>query len=277
MKNKKRIQVTRRDFIRKTAAGAAALGITGIAASCSTYTGGESKMPKRILGKTGLELSILSFGGGSQFLKNRDGEWEKSLHQALKAGVNLFDTAPSYTLSQFKIDNPNAPGSGEERYGMILPEYRDKIYISTKVEGRDPGEARKGLEESLKKLRTDYVDILFLHAIGPSDEVRAIEKGVYKEMVKMKEEGMTRFIGFSSMDSAERSRDLLHALDWDVALLAMNPTKYGNFAEVALPAAVEKNVGVIAMKVMRNLVGKRPQPESFLTTPGSKKESPVRW
>ncbi len=257
MKNKEHNQVTRRDFIRKTAAGAAAITVTGIAASCSTRSTGKAGMPKRILGKTGLEVSLLTFGGGSQFLKNRDGEWEKSLHQALKAGINLFDTAPSYTLSTFKINNPNAPGSGEERYGMILPEYREKIYISTKIEGRDSDKARKDLDESLKKLRTDYVDILLLHTIEPSDDVGLIEKGIYKTMQQMKDSGMVRHIGFSSMNSAERSRDLLKALDWDVALLAMNPTKYGNFAEVALPAAVEKNVGVIAMKVMRNLVGKK--------------------
>ena len=257
MKKKEYQQVSRRDFIRKTAAGAAALSITGLAGSCAPGSSKESKMPKRMLGKTGMEISILSFGGGSQFLKNRDGEWEKSLHRALKAGINMFDTAPSYTLSGFGIKNTPAIESGEERYGMILPEYRDKVYISTKVEGRDPDQARKDLDASLKKLKTDHVDILYLHAIAPSDDVATIEKGIYKTMLQMKESGMVRFIGFSSMDSAERSRDLLQALDWDVALLAMNPTKYGNFAETALPAAVEKNVGVIAMKVMRNLVGKK--------------------
>jgi predicted aldo/keto reductase-like oxidoreductase len=248
---------SRREFIQKTAAGAAVITVTGIAGSCSVKTGKEGEMPTRVLGKTGLDISILSFGGGSQFLKNKDGEWEKLMHKALKAGVNFFDTAPSYTLSQFHMNEVKGIGSAEERFGKILPEYRDKVIISTKVEGRNTEEAKKGLEESLRKLKTDHVDILFLHSIEPSDEVAAIEKGVYREMIKMKESGLTKFNGFSSMDSAERSRDLLEALDWDVVLLAMNATQYGDFAKVALPVAKKKNVGVVAMKVMRNLVGKK--------------------
>jgi aryl-alcohol dehydrogenase-like predicted oxidoreductase len=147
-------------------------------------------------------------------------------------------------------------GSSEERYGSVLSEFRDKVIISTKIEGRDPEEAKRDLEASLKKLKTDHVDILLLHSIEPSDEVVKIENGIYREMVRMKESGLARFIGFSSMDSAERSRDLLEALDFDAVILAMNATKYGDYAKVALPVAQRKNVGVIAMKVMRNLVGK---------------------
>ncbi len=254
---KKDNKYSRRSFIQKTAAGAAVISVAGIAGSCAVKSDKEEKMPTRILGKTGLEISILSFGGGSQFLRNKDGEWEKILHRALKAGINFYDTAPSYTLSQFHMNDVKGIGSSEERYGAVLSEYRNKVILSTKIEGRDVEQAKKGVEESLKKLKTDYLDILMLHSIEPTDEVAAIEKGVYREMVKMKEAGMARFIGFSSMDSAERSRDLLEALDWDVALLAMNATQYGDFARVALPVAVRKNVGVIAMKVMRNLVGKK--------------------
>jgi len=92
--------------------------------------------------------------------------------------------------------------------------------------------------------------------IKDKDAVAEIEKGVYKEMLKMKAEGMIKFIGFSSMDSAERSKDLMENLEFDVALLALNPTRYRNFGEIAIPVAREKNVGVIAIKVIRGLVGK---------------------
>lgn len=68
-------------------------------------------------------------------------------------------------------------------------------------------------------------------------------------------ESYKRFIGFSSMNSADRSKEIIERLHPDVALLAMNPTQYGRFAEIALPAARAKNVGVMAMKVVRNLVG----------------------
>lgn len=251
-------KLTRRKFLRQTAAGVALVS-AGVLANCLKPEEEKSEsfaMPTRTLGKTGLQVSLLTFGGGSQFLKNKDGQWEPILERAIELGINLYDTASTYQWQ--------ASMSSEERFGLILPKYREKIYISTKFESRDPAEAMKEFERSLKRMKTDYVDILFIHSIEPSDTVTDLEKGVYKELVRLKEQGAARYIGFSCMDSAERSRELLEKLDFDVVLLAMNPTKYGNFAEVALPAAAKKNVGVIAMKVMRNLVGKEATAEELM-------------
>jgi predicted aldo/keto reductase-like oxidoreductase len=111
------------------------------------------------------------------------------------------------------------------------------------------------LERSLRRMKTDYVDVLFIHAIVPSDDIASLEAGVYAMLRRLKEEGTVRFIGFSSMDSAERSREAIEKLDFDVALLAMNATGYGDFVTETLPAARAKNVGVMAMKVMRDIVG----------------------
>jgi predicted aldo/keto reductase-like oxidoreductase len=104
-------------------------------------------------------------------------------------------------------------------------------------------------------LNTNYVDVLLIHEIIDSDSVSNIENTVYKKLQQLKNDGSVRYIGFSSMDSAERSKELIEKLEFDVVLLAMNPTTYGNFAQVALPAAIEKNMGVLAMKVMRDIVG----------------------
>ncbi|NOY37316.1 MAG: aldo/keto reductase [Chlorobi bacterium] len=248
---------SRRKFIQNSAIGAAAVSASGIISSYSLLGDNEKgkRIPKRTLGKTGMEVSILSFGGGSQFLKNKDGDWEKLLRKAVESGINLFDTAPSYTFASFNMGK-NKSLSSEERYGRVLSEYRDHIILSTKLESRDPDEVKKNIEESLIRMKTDHIDILFIHSIEPSDKVVDIENGVYRELVALKESGIIRHIGFSSMDSAERSRDLLEKLDFDVVLLAMNPTGYGDFAKVALPVAQKKNVGVLAMKVMRNIVGK---------------------
>ena len=251
-------KVTRRKFLRQTAAGVALVS-SGVLANCSKPKQEESEssaMPTRTLGNTSLQVSLLTFGGGSQFLKNKDGEWEPILERAIELGINLYDTASTYQWQ--------ASMSSEERFGLLLPKYRKKIYISTKFESRKPSEALKEFERSLKRMKTDYVDILFIHSIEPSDTVADLEKGVYKELVRLKEQGVARYIGFSCMDSAERSRELLEKLAFDVVLLAMNPTKYGNFAQIALPAAVKKNVGVIAMKVMRGLVGKEATAEELL-------------
>jgi predicted aldo/keto reductase-like oxidoreductase len=247
-------RISRRKFIENSAKGAVVISTSGIAASCS-FLGGNSdevKVPQRILGKTGIKVSILSFGGGSQFAKNKDGEWEKLMEEAIKNGVNMFDTAPSY--STYK--GAGAALGSDERYGVILPKYRDKVIISTKLETRDAGKVREEVEGSLSRLKTNYIDILLIHAIKDSDDVAEIEKGIYKEMVEMKKAGMIKYIGFSSMNSAQRSKDLLDNLDIDVALLAMNATRYGDFAKVALPSAIKQDTGVISMKVMRNIVGK---------------------
>ncbi len=218
-------------------------------------------MPTRILGKTGLSVSILSFGGGSQFLMNKNGEWEKHLEEAVKRGINLFDTSPDYTVVS---RDGKAAFSSEERFGQILPAYRDQVIISTKINEREAAPARKSLEESLKRLKMDYVDILMIHAIDEKDSVSQIEKGVYAEMVKMKSEGMVKHIGFSSMDSAQRSRELLQELDFDMTLLALNPAKWGDYPGLAFPVAIEKNVGIIAMKVVRDIVGKAATAEELL-------------
>ena len=253
---KKQEKYSRREFIQETAKGAAVISASGLIASCSLFSDKDEEisMPQRTLGKTGLKVSILSFGGGSQFLKNNDGDWEKTLRIAVESGINLFDTAPSYSLAGFNLGEGKASGS-EERFGEILPAYRDKIILSTKLESRDPDKAKETVETSLIRMKTDYIDILLIHAIAPSDDVAEAEKGLYKEMVALKESGIVKYTGLQCMDSAERSRDFLEKLDFDVALLAMNPTGYGDYAKVALPAARKKNTGVFVMKAMRNIVG----------------------
>lgn len=251
-------QISRRKFLHQSSVGVAAVSALGIINSCSkkTETTTDIPMPTRVLGKTGLQVSQLAFGGGSQFLKNKDGAWEPLLERAIKLGINYFDTSCDYKWS--------ASMSSEERYGMILPKYRDQVIISTKFSKRDVKEAMQQIETSLKRMKIDHVDILMLHSVEPSEDLDAFEKGMYPQMMKLKEQGVTKFIGFSSMNSAEKSRDMIERFDLDVALLAMNPTKYGNFAQVALPAARRKNMGVLAMKVMRDVVGKKATPNELI-------------
>lgn len=257
MSKEKKI-LTRRQFI-KTSAGIAAVSSTGAILGCSKNKSSldtTSALPTRVLGKTGLKVSTLAFGSGSQFLKNKEGEWEPMIERAIEIGINYFDTASNYKFG--------AAMCSEERLGVILPKYRDKVIISTKFDSRNPDEAMKEIETSLNYLKTDYVDILMIHSIGPSDDVISLEKGVYKRLVQLKEDGTARFIGFSSMDSAEKSKEVIENLDMDVCILAMNPTQYGHYAQIALPAARERDLGVLAMKLMRNIVGKDATPKELI-------------
>ena len=266
MENNKN-EINRRKFISTTVKGATVLAVSGLASSCSVFTGDEkAQVPKRPLGKTGMNVSILSFGGGSQFMRNENGQWEKMLETAIKNGINLFDTAPNY-----RIVGPGGKNAlrSEERYGKVLSPYRSQIYYMTKLDigndgKRHPETVRKSVEGSLKRLNTDYIDILLIHSINDKDTVGEIENGIYKEMIKLKEEGIIKHTGFSSMDSAEKSRDLLENLDFDVAMLAMNPTKYRGFADIALPVAKKKKVGVVTIKVLRGLIGKDATAEELL-------------
>jgi aryl-alcohol dehydrogenase-like predicted oxidoreductase len=214
-------------------------------------------MPTRPLGATGLQVSTLSFGGGSQFLANGDGDWEVMLERAVSLGINFFDTSSSYQW--------DAGMSSEERFGEVLSPIRDQLIISTKFDSRDPSEAMQEFERSLERMRTDYVDVLFIHAMVPADDIPSLETGVYAMLRRLKEEGTVRFIGFSSMDSAERSREAIQRLEFDVALLAMNATGYGDFVAETLPVARAKNVGVMAMKVMRDIVGQSATADELLS------------
>ena len=251
-------ELTRRDFIKNSAMTiAAASTLTACSQSEKQKTAQVvGEMPKRTLGKTGLDVSLLAFGGGSFFLKNKDGAWEPILERAVELGINLFDTSSSYTFG--------ASMSSEERFGLILPKYRKDILISTKFEPRDPDKAMKEIETSLERMKTDYVDFLMIHSLEPSDDIASLESGVYKMMQGLKEQGVARFIGFSSMDSAERSKEFIEKLDPDVCIMAINPTQYGRFADIALPSARSQNVGTLAMKVMRDVVGKSATPRELM-------------
>ena len=239
---------TRRDFL-KTAAAASSAAVIGsvtpqiLAADKAAAPKPSDAMPKRTLGKTGMKVSVLSFGGGSQFLKNKDGDWQPLLQRAVELGINYFDTHQNYKT--------------EERFGEILPKHRKKVYIVTKFDPRDEAGAMKSFEGSLKRLKVDYVDALLLHALNKRNDLEKFGKTTWKRMQKLKAEGTVKFIGFSSMDSATASKNFIEQLQPDIALIAMNATRYAGFAKLALKPAVKHNVGVIAMKTVRGLIGKK--------------------
>jgi len=271
-----RSEISRREFVKQTATGLA--GIVGgawvMTSNCNSpiapttekkqppkvpvgssnrdpgsngHSGNANSLPHRILGKTGLEISMLAFGGGSQFLKNENGAWQTLMQRAIELGVNYFDTAFNYNGS-------------EERYAEILAPIREQVYIASKFDGkngnlRDVDLMMREFETSLRRLNTNYVDVLLIHDVNDNDNVTQIETGVFKQMLKLKAEGTARFIGFSSMSSAQRAKELIVNLDFDVALLALNATNYGSYATIALPPAREKEMGILAMKVMRDVVG----------------------
>jgi diketogulonate reductase-like aldo/keto reductase len=284
MKSDKK-KTTRRNFIKKSSLGALSLtsGFS-IISSCSKKINshetmsqiqknhmfpdtedrrpaiiheGSSSMPTRILGKTGLEVSLLAFGGGSKFQANTT-NWEEEIEKAIEVGINFFDTANDY------IYRPN--DHSESRYGAVLPKYRDDVIVCTKLNARDGDGAKAEFEDSLKRLKMDYVDILMVHGLCADDKFSVIENGIYKEMVKCKNEGTAKYIGFSVMseDDLPIARQAIENLDVDVIIGVINPfKKYGNVYNL-LSLIREKNIGMMAMKLMRDMVNKLATPKELI-------------
>jgi len=243
----KRTDTSRREFLLTAAAGTAALGLTRMTGAADDKT---ARIPRRVLGKTGVEVSILGFGGGSRLTMSKDEEAAALLERAVASGVTYFDTSSTYGPDR----------RSEKVYGATLPKYRKQIFLATKTGDRTYDGAMRSFDESLKCLKVDTVDLFQIHSAVPSDDLAAWDKpaGAYTALRKLKEQKATRFIGFSGHTQAETHRQVIETFDFDTVLMALNAAKHRQFGEIALPAAVKKDMGVIAMKVARDIVGSGP-------------------
>lgn len=228
-------KLNRRQFISTTTAGVAVTGL-GLA---------SSNIPRRILGKTGAEISILAFGGGSRFLMYEDEDQAlEILNHVIDSGINYLDTSASY-----------GDGESERRYGKILQARRKEVFLATKVPNRMYDDAMRQIESSLERLKTDQVDLLHIHSLERAEDLAEIEKptGVLKALYRAKEEKMTRFIGMTSHTDAETMRIAIERHDLDCVQMALNAATRTGFAtgfeNITLPAAREKNLGILAMKI----------------------------
>lgn len=228
-------------------------------AAASLAAAAAAPMPKRILGRTGAEVSILAFGGGSRFLAYKDeAEADAVLHRALELGVTYFDSAFGY-----------GNGKSEERFGRVLKPHRSRIWLVTKTNDRTYDGTMKLIEGSLKRLQTDRLDLIHIHALDGADDLARVEApdGVLKALYRLREQKVTRAIGVSCHNDPAILKIALERHDFDCTQMALNAARIGNsgprptsFEELALPVAKKKNLGVIAMKVFgqEKLNGKAP-------------------
>ena len=212
-------------------------------------------MEYRTLGRTGFEVSLLSLGSGGarvlgQALGYSQDQQTALVRRALDLGVNLIDTSSQY-------------GDSEAILGRALAGVpRDSYYLTTKwlvlEDGKlvpDPALLTSGVEESLSRLRTDYVDVMMFHGPMP-DEYPDIVSKVYPAMERLREQGKVRAVGISTryvMDAAQVTADL--ALERNPELFDVVMVKYGILNQHAavrmLPRAIEHDVGVMNMAVIR--------------------------
>jgi len=250
------MSVSRREFL-----GAAALSPLAARA-----LGAETALARRPFGKNGFDVPILAFGSGSRFVSYpTDEEALRVLSRAIDLGMNYIDTAHSY-----------GDGKSEERIGQLMPDRRQEVILATKIEARKGDEAKAQLELSLKRLRTDHLDIVHIHALERRDDLAAIEAkgGVLDALMAAKDQKITRCVGITGHADPVAMKEALERHDFDCVQMALNlararmswgsdgavatPMGDASFEALALPVANRKRMGVIAMKIFGQeyLVGK---------------------
>jgi aryl-alcohol dehydrogenase-like predicted oxidoreductase len=242
--------MNRRDFLKKCAASTAALGVFSRREFFAEGKKGKydtKGMPTRVLGKTGVAVPIIVIGGGSRFCTVKNPEDSAAiLNYAIDNGFYYLDTAHDYGYEGV---------ISEERYGLVLKDRRDEVFLATKVQKRTYDDAMKDIEESLRRLQTDRLDLLQIHNIQMLDDVEKIgaKDSVLKALHKMKDEKVTRFIGYSGHLSAESMAAMVERYDFDTMLIALNhyEERKGDFEKQAIPAAADRDMGILAMKVIR--------------------------
>lgn len=202
-------------------------------------------MEERPYGKTGEKFPILSFGAQRIVDEHNCSERDalKIMNYALDHGLRYFDTAWVYS-----------GGQSEERVGKVARYRRREMWIATKVWARDQRSARRQLEESLKRLQTDYVDEWRLHnvwSIGELDKLTA-PGGALKAAMKAREEGLVRFISISGHSNPAVQIEALARFPFDSVLCATSVLDHFvlSFAEEFLPVAKSKGVAVAGMKII---------------------------
>lgn len=214
-------------------------------------------IPKRKLGKTGLQVGIFSLGGQGALEGQSDKkEMVKIIQRAYELGVNYFDTSPVY-------------GPSEDFYGAAISEFRNNIILGTKSDKRDRDNALKDLEESLNRLNTDYIDVWQIHNIKDNEEVDEIfsQNGAIQAFTEMKEQGVIKYIGITGHECPLPLLEAMKRFDFDTVLCPINPADVHvnpSFKKELLPTANQKNIGIIGMKIFSQ--GYIFHPEGIKTT-----------
>lgn len=200
-----------------------------------------NRVPTRELGRTGEEVSILGLGGYHIGLLEEK-ESIKLIREAITQGITFLDNAWCYHN-----------GLSEKIMGKALQDgYREKAFLMTKNHGRTVERFNKQLEDSLKRLQTDYIDLLQFHEIINEGEPARIEKEkVVEAALKAKEAGKIRYLGFTGHRDPHYHQQMLELdIDWDTFQIPVNilDYHYRSFQKQLLPQAEERGIGVIGMK-----------------------------
>ncbi len=255
------MRMSRRQFVR----AAAALGLSAAAAGCGLKPSSEvfgqpasvkkvSGLEYRALGKTGLEVALLGLGG-FHFIERDAALTKQIVSRYIELGGNYVETAYSY-----------GNGDSETKVGAALQGLRDKVVLATKVGARDKAGAAKLLETSLANLKTDHVDIWFMHAVQSPQELDQLlaDDGAIVAAEEARAAGKVRFIGISGHGWADVLLDGLKRYPFDVVMHNFNYLDRFNFPsseQELLPYAIEHEIGIVGMKAVGDgLLYRSPEP-----------------
>jgi aryl-alcohol dehydrogenase-like predicted oxidoreductase len=244
----------RRSFLKKSGALAA-----GLLAHAGMPAHAEAKefaampdnprtlaaMPTRNLGKTGYKVGIFSLGGQAALEKaNNFDVAVPIIERALDLGVNYVDTSSIY----------GGPERwSEQYYGQVMKRRRSEAFVATKTKERTREGSLRMIEKSLKLMNTDHVDLWQLHDVGLPEDVDAIfaKGGAMEALIEMQDQKVVRFLGVTGHYRPDALIDTINRHPFDTILLALNAadSHIYSFSDALLPLAVEKQMGIIGMKV----------------------------
>jgi uncharacterized protein len=205
----------------------------------------QAAMPTRNLGKTGYKVGIFSLGGQAALEKGNNFDVAVPIvERALDLGVNYIDTSSIYG---------GPPRWSEQYVGQVMKRRRNEAFLATKTKERTRDGSMQMIEKSLQLLNTDHVDLWQLHDIGTQNDVDQVfaKGGAMEALLEMKEQKVVRNLGITGHYRPDSLMDCIHRYPFDCILMALNaadPHHY-SFNDALLPLAVEKEMGIIGMKV----------------------------
>jgi len=232
--------LSRRSFLQAVLGAAAAPGPGDAGAPTP---GGAAPLPTRPLGRTGHQVTLLGLGGQAALEDPARRDRSRAIvERALALGVNYLDTAPTY-----------GGGASEEVLGEALRGRRDRVFLASKTRDRSYDGAMRQLEGSLRRLRTDHLDLWQVHDLGSDADLALLRarEGALRAMERARAEGVVRFLGVTGHQDPRVLRRALVEHPFDAVLLPVNAAdRHGaSFIDQVLPAAVERGMAVLGMKV----------------------------
>jgi len=241
------VELLQQPFSRRQFLKAGLLTAAGVLASswwlpARRLFAAPNSLPTRPLGRSGAHVTIVGLGGeGVLRTWGRQREAAAVIRRALELGITYFDTAPAYSASQ-------------DYYGAVLGERRRDIFLASKTHDRTRDGSLRLLEDSLRRLRTDHLDLWQLHNLNELEELDAIfsRRGAIHALEEARRDGRVRFLGVTGHYDPAVLVEALRRYPFDTVLVALNAADRArlSFVERLLPVAAGRGVGVIGMKVV---------------------------